>query len=440
VTASAHRRRRHTLLAAVLAVVASLLVVVVTAVGATSLANSQAGRDASQNRLTQVRVPATPTALVAVVDGSGRLTSMAVLVLDPSGVGGSIVSIPATADSTLDLGDDRFPLAETLEVQGVEAFVRDAEAMTALSFDVVELTTADRLTELVARLGTVDVELPIDVVDDRESAPVVAAGPATLTPEEVAAVLTASTEFEPAHESEPAREAVWAAIASRVGAGTGSADPVPNGVDTPTPGDLDEFVDRLFAGRVGSRALTYTVPPAERNPRAVDAVVLDRAEVLLVFAQIAPGRVAAPNESLTFRVESLFSDADLADAGFNNADAARDVINRLLFVQANVVSVVTDGDGAPEVSRAYVSDASMLDQVEEGWSVLLGEVEVEAADFQIPGVDAVIVLGRSYLDLRREEAATGSSVPGGLTEPTELGPTDDDADDDEAAGGTDDDT
>ncbi|TVR26265.1 MAG: hypothetical protein EA389_06370 [Ilumatobacter sp.] len=428
-TASADRRRRRTLTAAVLAVVATLLVVVITAVGATSLANSQAGRDASQGRLVQVRVPATPTALVAVVDDVGRLTSMAVLVLDPSGVGGSIVSIPATADSTLDLGDDRYPVAETLEVQGVEAFVLEAEAMTALSFDVVELTTAERLADLVGRLGTVDVELPVDVVDDRASAPVAVAGQVTLTPDEVAAVLTASTEFEPAHVSEPAREAVWAAIASRVGAGTGSAEPVPSGVDTPTPADLDEFVDRLFAGRVGARSLTFAVPPDERNPRDVDVVVLDRAEVLLVFAQIAPGRVAAPNESLTFRIEAVFSEADLANAGFNNADAARDVINRLLFVQANVVSVVTGGDRAPEVSRAYVSDASMLDQVEEGWSVLLGEVEVEAADFEIPGVDAVIVLGRSYLDLRRDEAATGSSVPGGLTEPTELGPTDDEPDD-----------
>ena len=428
-TASADRRRRRTLAAAVLALVATLLMAVITAVGATSLANSQAGRDASQGRLAQVRVPATPTALVAVIDDVGQLTSMAVLVLDPSGVGGSIVSIPATADSTLDLGDDRHPVAETLEVQGVEAFVLEAEAMTALSFDVVELTTAERLADLVGRLGTVDVELPVDVVDDGESAPIAVAGQVTLTPDEVAAVLTASTEFEPAHESEPAREAVWAAIASRVGAGTGSADPVPSGMDTPTPADLDEFVDRLFAGRVGARALSFAVPPDERNPRDVDVVVLDRAEVLLVFAQIAPGRVAAPNESLAFRIEAVFSEADLANAGFNNADAARDVINRLLFVQANVVSVVTGGDRAPEVSRAYVSDASMLDQVEEGWSLLLGEVEVEAADFEIPGVDAVIVLGMSYLDLRRDEAATGSSVPGGLTEPTELGPTDDEPDD-----------
>jgi hypothetical protein len=429
VTASAARRRRRTAIAAVLAGVASLLVIGITAVGATSLANSRAGRDATQGRLDQIRVPATPTALVAVVDPSGRLTSMAVLVLDPSGVGGSIVSIPATADSTLNLGDDRFPLAETLEVQGVEAFVLDAEGMTAISFDVVEVVTAERLAELVARLGTVDVDLPVDVIDDAEPAPVVAAGPAVLTPDQVAAALTASTELEPRHVREPSRAAIWEAVADRVGAGTGSASPVPD-VDVPTPRSLDEFVDLLFSGRVGFRALSYSVPPAERNPRDVDVVVMDRAEVLLVFSQIAPGRVAAPNESLTFRIEASFSESDLAGLGLNNADAVRDVINRLLFVQANVVSVSTDPEGsAPDVSLALVADPSLLDQVEEGWSLLLGDVEVEAADFQIPGVDAVIVLGRTYLDLRRAEEITGVTVPGGPTEAGELGATDDDLDD-----------
>jgi hypothetical protein len=430
VTASAARRRRRTAIAAVLAGVASLLVIGITAVGATSLANSRAGRDATQGRLEQVRVPATPTALVAVTDPSGQLTSMAVLVLAPEGVGGSIVSIPATADSTLNLGDDRFPLAETLEVQGVEAFVLEVEGMAAISFDVVELVTAERLAELVARLGTVEVDLPVDVVDDAEPAPVATAGPSVLTPDQVAAVLTASTDLEPHHLREPSRTAVWAALAERVGAGTGTASPVRDDVDVPAPTSLDEFVDLLFSGRVGFRSLTYSVPSSDRNPRDVDVVVMDRAEVLLVFAQIAPGRVAAPNESLTFRIEASFTESDLAGLGFNNADAVRDVINRLLFVQANVVSVLTDPEGsAPDVSLALVADPSLIDRVQEGWSVLLGDVEVEAADFQIPGVDAVIVLGRSYLDLRRAEQLTGSTVPGGPTAAGELGATDDDLDD-----------
>ena len=436
-TASARRRRRNTIVAGVLAVVAALLAVGITAVGASTLVNSRAGRDAAADRLPVALLPVTPTALVAVVDDAGRLTTMAVLVLDPSGVGGSIVPLPVSADSSLDIGDDRFPLDETYEVEGVEVFVGAAEAMTAVSFDVVEIVTADRIEEIVGRFGSIEVELPVPLVDDDEPAPVVEVGPSVLTAEEVAAALTASTETQPDRLLDPARAAIWAGLAGRVGAGTGEAGPVGAGAPVPTPADLDEFLDRLFSGRVGFRELVARVPPAERNPRDVDVVVLDRAEVLLVFSQIAPARVATPNESLTFRIEVGFDDADLVPFGINNADVARDVINRLLFARANVVSVTTDAGDVPDVSRATVVDPSLIDRVEEGWIELLGDIVVEPAEFQLLGIDATIVVGRSYLELREVEEDTGEMAPGGLTEPTELGPTDDDppdADEPGAAG------
>ena len=48
--------------------------------------------------------------------------------------------------------------------------------------------------------------------------------------------------------------------------------------------------------------------PAGRRRRPC----LDRAELAFVFGQIAPGKVAAPNPALTFRVESPFA-ADSLD-------------------------------------------------------------------------------------------------------------------------------
>lgn len=430
-TASVERRRRSTIVAAVLAAIAVALTAGITAVGASTLVNSRAGRDASADRLPSVRLPVTPTALVAVVD-AGDLTTLAVMVLDPSGVGGSLVPLPATADATLDLGDERLPLDETYELEGVDSFVNAVEVMAAMSFDVVEIVNADRLAEIVGRLGAVDVDLPVPLLDDDAPDPVVDAGPSVLTPDEVAAALTASSETMPGRELDPARFAVWEAIAERVGAGTGEVGRVGGGAAVPTPADLDEFLDRLFSGRVGYRDLVSRVPSPDRNPRGVDVVVLDRAEVLLVFSQIAPARVATPNESFTFRIEVGFGADDLAPLGINNADVARDVINRLLFARANVVSVVTDGDEVPDVSRASVVDPSLIDRVEEGWTELLGAIDVHPAEFQIVGIDATIVVGRSYLDLRETEEATGETAPGGLTEPTELGPTDDDPPDDAA--------
>lgn len=397
-TTSVRRRRVATLLALVAGAVGLLLSGVMVAVGASALANSRAGRDASSSTVAAATFPSTPTALVAVVDDGGRLTSVAAMVLDPSGVGGSIVPIPATADSSLDLGDDRFPLTETYAIAGPESFVAEAEAMTAISFDVVEVMDAERLAAVVARLGPLDVDLPVDVIDDDRDEFVAEAGRLTLSPAEAAEVLTAFTSFDLDHHLEPARAAVWGAIAARVGAGIGSAAPVGEGDEVPTPRTPDEFLDRLFAGRVAARSLVFEPPPPTRNPRSVDTVVLDRAEVILVFAQIAPGRMAAPNESLSFRLEVHFSDDELEPLGVVNADIARDVINLMLFGQANVVSVDTRTGMAPEVSSASVADPLLRRGVEEGWQVLLGEIEVSVAEVPIAGVDATIVLGRSYLD------------------------------------------
>jgi hypothetical protein len=408
VTTSARRRRISTLVALVLGVVAIALGALAASVGASAIANSRAGRDVGSRTSPEVAFPVTPTALFAVVDDAGRLTSAAAMVLAPTGVGGSIVPLPATADSSLDLGDDRFPLAETYAVAGPEAFVAEAENLTAISFDVVEVVDAARLTQIIARLGNLEVDLPTDVIDDDADDFVAEAGRSTLTPSEAADVLTASTAFELDHRLEPARSEVWRAIAARVGAGIGSASAVGPDEVIPTPATPDAFLDRLFAGRVGARSLSFAVPPPERNPRSVDTVVLDRPEVILVFAQIAPARMAAPNESLTFRLEVGFTDEDLEPFGVNNADIARDVINLMLFGQANVTSVSTEPGSVPEISVADVADPLLLDGVEEGWGVLIGELDVRLAPTKIAGIDATIVLGESYLARRAVDEADRS--------------------------------
>jgi hypothetical protein len=197
---------------------------------------------------------------------------------------------------------------------------------------------------------------------------------------------------------EPARLAVWTALAERVGAGIGTALPVAPDVSVPTPADLDSFLNRLYAGPVAARGVLFEPPAADANPRAVDVVVPDRAELLLVFGQIAPARVAAPNPSLTFRIETSFTAADLEDIDANSADVAYGAIRRLLFVQANVVSVVTRSGEVPEITQAFVADRSRIDVVEDSYPLVFGELEVHPATERIAGVDVVVVLGRSYLE------------------------------------------
>jgi hypothetical protein len=404
-TTSAARRRRSTLIGLGVTVLVVALAAGITAVGAATLVNSREGRDASADALPELELPFTPTALLAVVDDAGRLTSLAALVLSPGAIGGSIVSIAAIADSSNGLGDDRFPLAETLELQGPEAFRQQVEAMTAISFDVVEIADAARFAELVGPVGDLDVSMPVDVVDDDADGDVLLAeGDHTLTPEESAGVVTAFTASQSDRFLEPARDAIWSAVAAGVGAGVGSAPGVDAGEAAPVPASTDAFVDQLFAGQVGWRGLSYDLPDAAQNPRNVDVLVPDRAEMLLVFGQIAPARVGAPNPSHSFRIESAFTDDDLASLGMTAADLAYDAIKRILFVQGNVVSVVSAEGDPPTVSQALVADPTLIPIVEDLYSQLFGELEVVQADYRIEGIDVVLVLGQSYVEFLEEEA------------------------------------
>ena len=96
-TALPGRRRRSTLIAAGAAVAAAVAAIGLGALGAVTLYNSTEGADAASG-LPELVFPATPTGLVAAVDESGQLSSMAVLVVQPSGAGGSVIPVPVNAD------------------------------------------------------------------------------------------------------------------------------------------------------------------------------------------------------------------------------------------------------------------------------------------------------------------------------------------------------
>ena len=114
-------RRRATVIALVATTVAIVVAGSAHRRRSGDAARLRAGRQAADT-VPELRLPVTPTALIGVVDDANVLTSVVALVLAPNGVGGSIVVLPATGDSSLGLGDDRFSLAETYAVRGPEAF------------------------------------------------------------------------------------------------------------------------------------------------------------------------------------------------------------------------------------------------------------------------------------------------------------------------------
>ncbi|MEJ7798952.1 MAG: hypothetical protein WKF60_00435 [Ilumatobacter sp.] len=417
-TALKQSRTRTTVIALIAAAVGFAASAIIGVAGVRSLADSTAGElAAGQAQVTPTqRLPFTSTALVGVVDDGGRLTSVAAWVLEPDGVGGSIIGIAASADADSGTRDVLAPLAAIYEASGPLELRSAVERLTRLSFDVIEIVDQRRFAQLVSPLGDLPASFPVTVVD--QSGEEWEAGEITLTSPAAARAITASDSTTSDWFFESARSAVWRAVADRVGAGVGSVTPIASDRDVPIPRNLDEFADRLYAAPVEFRALGFTPIDPDRvadqlgeayvdvlGPAAA-VVAHDRAETIIVFGAIAPSRLGAPLDAPIFRVVAPFTADDLADLGLNRSDVLKRAIDRLFFAQANVVSVADINDEAvPEVTRVLVADPTVVDAVREVYEPLFGEIEVAPATVKIDGVDVEVTLGRSFLEELRGDSS-----------------------------------
>lgn len=420
-TAIRRRRTRATTIGVAAVLFGMVAVAGLGLLGVRTLADSTAGRAAvgSVGPVAARRLPFTVTALLGVVDEDGRLTSLAVAALDPDGVGGSIVQIPVSADPSSGNGEDLEPLDALLAVAGPVEFREAAERLTGLSFDVIEIADADRFAAWVAPLGDLTVELPAAVADSSDGE-TWEAGAQTMTGPEAARLMTALDAESPGWAYEPARIAVWEAVADRVGAGIGAATPVDDDRAVPLPASTDEFLGRLFSGSVAARGLQFRLLEPDTVADRIlptysgvfggevtdGVVVVDRAETLVVFGGIAPARLGSPIDAPNFRIVNGYAEDDTAGLGSTPADLSLIVVNVLMYAKVNVVSVAeVDESAMPEVTQVRVFDPSLVDQLADLYEPHFGALEVSVADAAIEGVDVEIVLGRSFLDrLARDQA------------------------------------
>jgi len=384
-----------------------VLIAATATFGAMTLADSQAGRDAAAG-IAEVSLPVTTVATMVVLDQAGAPASMAIVVLSPDGRGGNVIPVPVSAaDAVFNLAlevEDVLPLAETWELFGAEEFALQSSEVLGLASDFVEVVEADRLGELLGVFGSIELDVPdlsADVARVTGLAPGVRV---VLEPEEVARLLSTSSPQIPNREFVPLHSAIWEALAGRVGPGIVTASG-----DRAVLESLEVVLAQLVAGEVGVRAPTFSVPEARANPRQVDAVILDVAELIVIFGQIAPANVAAPNPSFIFRVESTFSEQQLAPYGVNNADIARELVQILLFLQSNVISVYTSDEGAPPTTVGLVARDAAIETLAQNWSLVFGAIDLVPTAEVIAQVDVTVILGEDYLEFRQQRLEQDSS-------------------------------
>jgi hypothetical protein len=380
VTALPRRRRNRSLAMLATTLLVAVSVPVLGYVGAKAVLDSTGGRDARADNLPIESFPSTPSAMYLTTDEAGVLSSVAVMVLAPSGVGGSIISVPVNADVGLSAGA-RQSLQQVYAEGGIEAMTFALESLLLVAINFSAEADPAQLVSFLSPYAPFTVELtaPLPAGDEGETA--LSAGTSVLQAANAARVLTVGA----AEPDQAARQgnldAIWRGVADSIGTGRAPATPI---VAAPTT--FDEFVVHLVASETKSRGLTAARLTGTENPDELDVVELDRSESVLVFASIAPGSMSAPDVGPNIRLE--------APPGYDVE--LKLTIDKLLFLNANVVSVKTTATPQPDTvflvpDEAVRAEVAVTDEI-------FGDISFGTPTVRIDNVNVTIQLGTDYLD------------------------------------------
>jgi hypothetical protein len=421
-------------------------------IAVSTLRSSQEGSAPPRVEREVVRFPDTPNAVIGVVDDADRLTSLAVLTLDPSGVGGSVVVVPVNVDESNGFGPVREPLSRQPFAAGDPAeanrLASALEPLLTLTIERAEIVGPDELAALLEPSAPYDIELDEPIVSSTSSGfdVVIDEGTSELDADAVVDGLTAIDGTGQSHDHHSDDVEIWRAIAS---GGDAETEVPRDDLGRPIPPEgVVELWERMMAGKVGVRDLDIDefAQAIVENTTGSDFVIVDRPDALLVFGAVSPALVTTPNESLSVSLVVGFDPDDVTDLGeeangsrVTKTSMTRRFIRELLFAQANVIGVdlADEPDGVPERTQLYVTSEEVGDDARTLNDRFFADAEVIVADRIVDGVDVVAVLGEEFLvqraellELEREIAAEEAAA----ANESDFGPTGTEAADDDESG------
>jgi len=360
-------------------------------IGAADLLNDSGGDNVDNNAT--VSIPLTPVEMLAITNSRNELASLALIAINPSLRGGTIVSVPVGARA--DVRDNEAPrrIADSYTAGGLTELKTDVENLLNVSLEVADVVNAADLANVLAPIGSQPVSLPQAVVDtaaDGTVATVLGAGSTTVTGQQVAASLAASQAGSAESTRLPQVKALWSAVA-RAGVATStdsSATTVEPEVSKPsTPTSTSEFFSALLSGEVDVWQFGATLlVDAQRNPANADMYELDGGEVLTVMASVAPSAMRPTNTNISVMI----------DIPFDNTTYAKEAATRLAFMGANVVLIRHVPETPAEETVVYYNDT--MGRVEaETFVNLLGTLTYKESLEIIDGVNLRIVLGNDFV-------------------------------------------
>lgn len=374
-------------------VAAALVLPLGVAVAWNQLLDTRASTSVATSAIT---IPDTPAALVAALGEGGQLSHLFVATLDASGVGGTVVLFPIGAATETEMVSEDGEassrasqrLADVYAKQGLGGLANEVQGLLDVSFVTVGALGRVELINLFAPLGGVDVLLDRDVITvavDGTPTKLAGAGESSYPVDRVVDILLARRPSEKESERFARHREVWNGVVKRIGPGVDLAPEV----DTTPAGlaDATNFMRRVFAGALQVWQLS-AAPVLDKtlNPERTDLYSLDRAEVVMVFASVAPSAMSGTDAPITVMIDSAFNDplvsraavAALLDAGIG-------------------VGVMREVSAQEQSSTIVAADSQIAEALATLLNGGLGTIETTDWPNQVEGIDASITLGADFV-------------------------------------------
>jgi len=414
-TAIPSRQRRRLLAAAMCGLGAACLLPVGVVFGAKSLLGSSGGQNVDSTGA--LKIPSTPAALLATINDANDVTSLTAFVLNTTGVGGTIISLPVGTRADVVANQAPHRLGDTYAQAGMEALLLDAEGALDVTFSVAAAVSANDLTGVFSVLPSINVNFDQPVVTSNLVMPdpastttvkvkasettlppqpvpvdneVFPAGATTLSADQIASVLVAKRVGEPESDRMARVKSLWSGIATAVGEGLTpeQAQITDTSVAGEIPSDIGSFMRRVFAGPIQVWQLSGQPLSGADNPAGLDLYALDKFEVLMILANVAPSSLSLPTGSLTVQI----------DSSFNDPNVTRAVVERLNYIGLSVALIrELEGTVKQQTSIRY-SEPAIVDIGKAGLESVLGKIKFMKKKQPVQGISAQIVIGKDFMD------------------------------------------
>ncbi len=400
-------------------------------IAARSMLNSSGGTRVDDSGA--LLIPATPAALLATVNEVNTLTSLTAFVLDPSGVGGTIISIPVGARAESIGQQSPHRIADTFAQSGVEAMLLEAEGALDVTFSAVGAVGSNDLAGVLNVLPQIPVTFETPVVNTAMVLPdpvttttikpkksrtpqttlppqpvavdseIFPAGEQVLTGDQAALVLYAQKAGEPERDRLSHIKAMWSGVAAAVGTGlapeTAQFDPALVGTELPT--EIGAFIRRVLGGPIQVWQLSAQPLNGADNPLGIDVYALDRFEVLMIMASVAPSSLAISTDTLAVQVDNPFNDANITHA----------IVERLSYLNVTV-ALIRNLTKNPQQKTQIKTTTVIADELKKiGIDGVIGPVTYGEWKDPVQGIGAQIILGQDFVDfLASAPALTPTTV------------------------------